>query len=164
MLENKKKIEITKEKFWQWRHYNDYLLFICILGATIAIFTAIFHNNTCFQSLLGYTSSGVEAILGVPQLLLNYRRHNTSGLSIMLIFIWLGGDLYKLTYYNAHESPLALQLCAGFQIFIDFCILGQFALYRKNTKTMQKDAVNGEEIEQLNKSTDASNFSPNPKV
>ena len=48
--------------------------------------------------------------------------------------IWLGGDLYKLSYYMANLSPLALRACASFQIFMDLCILAQFALYRKNTK------------------------------
>lgn len=48
----------------------------------------------------------------------------------MLIFIWLGGDLYKLSYYVATHAPLALQGCAGFQIFTDLCILMQFGLYR----------------------------------
>jgi len=166
MLDKKKKIETTKEKFWEWRHYTDYLIFICLMGTTVGVFTIIFGSNILFQSFLGYTSSGVEALLGVPQLLLNYRRQNTSGLSIMLIFIWLGGDLYKLSYYVANESPLALQLCAAFQIFIDICILGQFGLYRNTgkAKSEKRDAVNQEEKEQLFKSTDASNNSPKHKV
>ena len=52
----------------------------------------------------------------------------------MLIFIWLGGDLYKLSYYMANSSPLALQACAMLQIFTDLCILGQFALYRNSSE------------------------------
>ena len=84
----------------------------------------------------------------------------------MLIFIWLGGDLYKLSYYVANESPLALQLCAAFQIFIDICILGQFGLYRNTgkAKSEKRDVVNQEEKEQLYKSTDPSNNSPKYKV
>jgi hypothetical protein len=82
----------------------------------------------------------------------------------MLILIWLGGDLYKLSYYVAHASPLALQLCAAFQIFTDICILGQFALYRNNTKSPVKSlssSSNEAEKEELNRSTDASSVSPN---
>ncbi len=84
----------------------------------------------------------------------------------MLILIWLGGDLYKLSYYVAHASPLALQLCAAFQIFLDLCILGQFALYKNNTKGASNDLKNdssndGEEKEKLNLSTEASSISPN---
>ena len=34
----------------------------------------------------------------------------------------------------ANASPIALRACASFQIFTDICILGQFVIYRKNTK------------------------------
>ena len=34
----------------------------------------------------------------------------------------------------ANASPFALRACASFQIFTDICILGQFVIYRKNTK------------------------------
>ena len=53
----------------------------------------------------------------------------------MLIFIWLAGDLYKLSYYVGNQSPFALRACASFQIFMDLCILAQFGLYRKNSDT-----------------------------
>lgn len=104
---NKKK-DADKERFWQWRYYSDYLLFICMMAASVGMLTVVLHQNPLYQAFLAYTSSGVEAVLGVPQFILNYRRQNTSGLSIMLILIWLGGDLYKLSYYVAHASPLAL--------------------------------------------------------
>ena len=57
----------------------------------------------------------------------------------MLIFIWLAGDLYKLSYYMANASPIALQACAAFQIFMDLCILAQFVIYRKNTPSQLKE-------------------------
>ncbi len=57
---------IVKEKFWQWRHYTDYLLFVCLMAATVGVMTVIMHQNQLYQAFLGYTSSGVEAILGVP--------------------------------------------------------------------------------------------------
>ena len=50
---------------------------------------------------------------------------------MLLIFIWLGGDCYKLSYYLANLSPLALRVCASFQIFTDLCILSQFVIYRR---------------------------------
>jgi len=50
---------------------------------------------------------------------------------VLLIFIWLGGDCYKLSYYLANLSPLALRVCASFQIFTDLCILSQFVIYRR---------------------------------
>lgn len=113
-----------KESFWKWRYYSDYLQFICMIAFTVGLMTVFFHQNPVFQLFLAYTSSSVEAILGIPQFYLNYQRKNTSGLSIVLILIWLGGDLYKLSYYVAHSSPFALQFCSFFQIIVDICILG----------------------------------------
>ena len=102
----------------------------------------LLHANPYYQGFLGYTSSAVEAVLGVPQFMLNYKRQNTSGLSIALIFIWLGGDLYKLQYYVSHGSPLALQGCALFQILTDLAILSQFALYRDVSNCDKKPVDN----------------------
>jgi hypothetical protein len=62
----------------------------------------------------------------------------------VLIFIWLGGDLYKLSYYVANQSPFALRACASFQIFMDLCILAQFGLYRKNTEAKISQAADNE--------------------
>lgn len=56
---------------------------------------------------------------------------------MLLILIWLCGDLYKLSYYMANASPLALKACASFQILVDLCILAQFVVYRKNTKVTE---------------------------
>jgi hypothetical protein len=48
---------------------------------------------------IGMLSSGIEALLGVPQFWLNFGRKNTCGLSVTLIFMWLFGDMYKMFYY-----------------------------------------------------------------
>jgi hypothetical protein len=48
----------------------------------------------------------------------------------VLILIWLCGDCYKLSYYVATNGPMALRLCAFFQICTDICILSQFVIYR----------------------------------
>lgn len=40
-------------------------------------------------------------MIGTPQFKLNFSRKNTQGLSIVLIGMWLFGDLYKLSYYSA---------------------------------------------------------------
>jgi hypothetical protein len=67
--------------FWNWRSFSDYLFFIATLGASIGLATCFFSGYPAFQVFLGLTSSAVEAGLGVPQFLLNYRRQNTDGLT-----------------------------------------------------------------------------------
>ena len=123
-----------------------------VAAATGAV-TILMRENRTYQTVLGLASSGVEAMLGAPQFILNAQRQNTSGLSIILIFIWLAGDLYKLSYYMGNSSPLALSACASFQIFTDLCILAQFAVYRKNNKDTKQ--VN----ESVSKSVESSKVS-----
>jgi solute carrier family 66, member 2 len=109
------------------------------VAAVTGAITLQLGEDRTYQTFLGLLSSGVEAMLGAPQFLLNYQRQNTSGLSIVLILIWLTGDLYKLSYYMGNHSPVALQACASFQILTDLMILGQFAVYRKNGAEVKKE-------------------------
>ena len=81
-------------------------------------------------------SSGVEALLGCPQFKLNYERQHTKGLAMILIFMWLLGDFYKLSYYNSTGAPVQLLACAAFQVVTDIAILSQFWLYRVKTAQM----------------------------
>ena len=60
--------------FWNWRSFSDYLFFITSLGVGIGLATCFFRGYPVYQVFLGLTSSAVEAGLGVPQFLLNYRR------------------------------------------------------------------------------------------
>lgn len=110
---------------------------MCSIAAATGLATIFLGENRTYQTMLGLLSSGVEAMLGAPQFLLNYQRQNTSGLSIVLILIWLWGDVYKLSYYIGNSSPVALQACSSFQILTDLLILGQFALYRRNTSEVK---------------------------
>ena len=69
------------KNFLNWRNISDYMLFITALGAVIGVSTCLFKDYPMYQNFLGLTSSAVEAVLGVPQFLLNYRRQNTEGLT-----------------------------------------------------------------------------------
>ena len=79
--EESQEIKTYFGQFWQWRNFSDYLLFISSMADIIGVATCIFKDYYLYQSFLGLTSSAVEAGLGVPQFLLNYRRQNTDGLT-----------------------------------------------------------------------------------
>ena len=55
---------------------------------------------------MGAVSAFIEALLGLPQLRLNYQRKSTDGLEILLIVGWLVGDSFKTVYYITKSSPL----------------------------------------------------------
>jgi len=73
--------DFGESKFWKWDSYADYLLFISFFSSIVGLLTLAFRLNPLYQGLLGFSSAGVEALLGTPQFMLNYRRQNTSGLS-----------------------------------------------------------------------------------
>ncbi|CDW77367.1 UNKNOWN [Stylonychia lemnae] len=140
------------ETFWNWNSFNMYLMHI---GALIAItfgMTVIFQKSENYSFIIEQLSVGIEALLGVPQFLLNYKKKNTEGLSVVLIFIWLAGDMYKFTYYIGNHSPISLVGCAFFQICTDICILSQFWFYRHNNKNSSGNDVNNQSTDKKGKS------------
>ena len=81
----------------------------------------------------------IEALLGLPQLLLNFQKKSTHGLAFLLIAMWTWGDFYKLMYYISIEGPVQLICCSVFQLSVDIVIMSQFWLYRKNKPEMSRE-------------------------
>lgn len=42
---------------------------------------------------------GIEATLGIPQMLSNHRNKSVEGLSFFMVFTWLIGDFAKTLYF-----------------------------------------------------------------
>ena len=67
---------------------------------------------------------------------------------MVMILLWLAGDVFKLHYYHSNESPVQLILGTLFTGVIDMIIMLQFWAYSANTaKKVQeeKDAVKKDE-------------------
>jgi hypothetical protein len=60
------------QRFWYWRNYNSYLLSFIVMTTILLALTYVFQNTKYFAGLLGALSSMIEALLGLPQLLLNF--------------------------------------------------------------------------------------------
>nr|CDJ88691.1 Cystinosin ERS1p repeat domain containing protein [Haemonchus contortus] len=90
-----------------------------------------------YVETLGMVSLLVEASLGAPQLIRNWQRKSTQGMSIPMVLAWLCGDLAKTGYFVATGSPVQFWVCAILQISIDVFILGQVFVYRKNTDSSE---------------------------
>lgn len=124
------------QRFWYWRNYNSYLLSFIIMTAVLTVLTYTFQHTKYFAGLLGILSSMIEALLGLPQLLLNFQKKSTHGLAFLLIAMWTWGDFYKFMYYISIEGPTQLICCSVFQLSVDVGIMSQFWIYRKNKPTM----------------------------
>lgn len=66
--------------FWFWDEFSSYTKFLVGFAFVMFFITLIFGENALYQSVIGFSSGAIEAMLGVPQFLLNYKRKNTSGL------------------------------------------------------------------------------------
>ena len=103
---NAKGEDVFVESFWYYQNYTSYLKGIAILTLGMFVLTAVFQDSLVFVATMGSMSSLIEAMLGIPQFYLNYKKKNTEGLAPLLIMMWLFGDFYKLTYYYSYDSPL----------------------------------------------------------
>ena len=70
----------TVRNFWFWGEFKPYAKFIAIFSLLMLCLTFLFGDLTVYQNAIGFLSAAIEATLGVPQFLLNYKRKNTSGL------------------------------------------------------------------------------------
>ena len=66
--------------FLFWQEFSSYTKFLVGFAFAMFFITLIFGENLLYQSAIGFSSGAIEAMLGVPQFLLNYKRKNTSGL------------------------------------------------------------------------------------
>jgi uncharacterized protein with PQ loop repeat len=52
-----------------------------------------------FGQLIGFLSMSIEATLGFPQLISNWKTKSVKGLSYTMIGMWFLGDLVKTVYF-----------------------------------------------------------------
>jgi len=84
-----------------------------------------------YVELIGFLSLAIEATLGVPQLVKNYKNKSTEGLSIALILSWFVGDAFKTVYFISTRSPLQFIMCGALQLLVDCAILFQINKYKR---------------------------------
>jgi hypothetical protein len=132
---------LTLNNFWNWSRYIDYVYFILFI---IIFFTVLSNligfDNFYYVEFIGSLAAGVEAIIGVPQVITNYQDKSTGSLSVGMILLWLLGDSFKTIYFISNESPVQLIYCGVFQLLIDIVIIYQIVTYDKEFK---KEIKNG---------------------
>jgi hypothetical protein len=128
-------------EFWNWPYFTDYV--VCLVSILSFLSFASFSigfDNAGYVEFLGYMSGLIEATLGIPQVIANYRAQNTKGFSIILIGTWVSGDSVKLFYYLQSGSPVQLVVSALCQLCVDFVIVCQMWYYKNSeTKALQSD-------------------------
>ncbi|KIM74026.1 hypothetical protein PILCRDRAFT_801628 [Piloderma croceum F 1598] len=109
--------------FWQWHSYTQYIEFLAgfmYSRLCLAILFLIFGRSDVFVSILGFVALGLESTLPIPQLISNYKQRSLYGFRMSTLIGWVGGDTFKAVYFFVQHSPLQFQVCAVFQLSIDF--------------------------------------------
>ena len=115
--------------FWNWHGIIHYIRFLSFLILACAIGTYLYKGDESFAKWLGNVSTVFEAMLAVPQLVKNFMRRSTKGVTIILILWLILEDIFKMYYYYTEGSPIQLFLCSAFQMLTDTTILLQFFIF-----------------------------------
>jgi len=115
--------------FWQWHSYTQYIEFLAGFILCLAILFLIFGRSDVFVSILGFVALGLESTLPIPQLISNFKQRSLYGFRMSTLIGWVGGDAFKVVYFFLQHSPLQFQVCAVFQLSIDFVIIIQRLYY-----------------------------------
>ena len=144
--------------FWKWPKEKDYYLFMFLLFTVISFMTYFLKTNKMYFQILGYLCSIFEASVCLPQVIKNCKTKVTKNISFTMIFFWFLGDSFKLLYNIKYKAPRQLIISISVQVFLNFVVLCQLILYRKNNfkekETIKTNKKQIEEINQLMKSID----------
>ncbi|WPG99253.1 Hypothetical protein R9X50_00206400 [Acrodontium crateriforme] len=99
-------------------------------------FSSAFH--TCVPTPLAFLSNvlGICSIISwlfaqLPQIYKNWSISSTSGLSIFFLLEWCLGDMFNLLgALFTHQAPWQVTI-AGYYVFVDLCLVGQWFWYEK---------------------------------
>ena len=73
-----------------------------VLVAVLIFCTKRLSSNSLYLTVISTVSTLAEAQLAVPQLVQNFKKGSTKGLSKVLVMMWVAGDVYKFYFYWAN--------------------------------------------------------------
>ena len=100
---------LNLKEFWNWPYFTDYLIFICFITMFITI---------------------ISSFSDLPQIYEIYISKNPYTISYLLLFCWVSGDIFKVSYFFCRETPIQLILCGIFQLTTDIILSLQIIYYR----------------------------------
>lgn len=117
-------------KLWNWDNEIEYykFTFFLIFFFTLSLGT-IGKRSKNFIEILGALSVTCESIVLIPQIRENCRTKDTKNISSLMVFLWLGGDIFKLLYNYFYKSPVQLIIGGFIQIFFNLIVSTQLILY-----------------------------------
>mmetsp|Transcript_14588 Transcript_14588/g.17748 ORF Transcript_14588/g.17748 Transcript_14588/m.17748 type:complete len:395 (-) Transcript_14588:2224-3408(-) len=92
---------------WEWDTVHQHLE-LCCLMIVMEFFISRYYlhpyNAVEYIRSIKNISVFLESCLALPQIILNYRRKSTNGLSLLMVMGWVIGDMLKLAYFISARS------------------------------------------------------------
>jgi uncharacterized protein with PQ loop repeat len=121
---------LNYDSFWDWPLLIDYVYVLALFTVMVGVVSHVVgFNNLIYIESLGIASASVEACIGLPQVIANYKTKNTDTLSFFMLITWAMGDSFKTFYFLQTKAPLQMLICGLFQLSMDCVLLGQILLY-----------------------------------
>uniref|UniRef100_A0A183TPF8 PQ-loop repeat-containing protein 1 n=1 Tax=Schistocephalus solidus TaxID=70667 RepID=A0A183TPF8_SCHSO len=71
--------------FWRWTDFGSYLQFIAFFTFLAFSITFCFRTSSIYVQTLGFVALLTEAMLGLPQVITNFRNASTKGMRLVLL-------------------------------------------------------------------------------
>ena len=120
--------------FWKWNYFLPYLITTLNMSLILGGISYLFgFDNINYIEFIGYLSTGIEVLLGIPQIIANYYGKNVQTLSLIMFMTWIFGDCFKTGYYIVTQCPIQFIICGVIQIIIDITLIGQMIYYNRGS-------------------------------
>ncbi|EGD79405.1 hypothetical protein PTSG_09817 [Salpingoeca rosetta] len=126
---------IDLKTFWRWAHFKDYVTAVLLFAVVSGSATLIMIGVPAFVETVGLVSLLLEASLGLPQFVNNFKNKSTEGMSVAMVGCWLSGDIFKTTYFVLRSAPTQFFVCGLLQVGVDISILLQVVMYSRTSFT-----------------------------
>jgi uncharacterized protein with PQ loop repeat len=121
----------TIRSVWDWDDHLSYVKFLVYFTAILSLMTYLLLDSYLYVESLGFVAVLLESLLGIPQLLRNYRKKSTKGMSVEMVIMWLSGDIFKTLYFIFRHAPAQFIACGSVQVVVDLLIIVQVLWYRR---------------------------------
>lgn len=120
---------------WKWENEIEYYKFYFFLIFAIGFICKSFgYKYQRFINSLGLISVVLENFATIPQIVEIYQTKNTKNISNIMIFMWLGGNLFKTIYNIIYRQPFLLIMGALACVAMNGFLAAQVVYYKNIDK------------------------------
>ena len=87
-------------QFWKWKEEDEYYkITFAFLFTFYVLCKLIGFDKTWFFNIVGGVGTGCETIMALPQIIEICNTKNANNVSLLMVFFWMCGDVFKTGYY-----------------------------------------------------------------